>query len=285
MKRLFSGIFYAMVSMAVLSACGDAGSDKTAGADSTAVSGVDSSLVSGSDWKLGVQLWTFKNFPFVTAIEKADSAGIKFIEAFPGQKLGGDFKDSAFTPDMSAESRAKVKQLLSSKGMRLVAFGVTGAKDAAGWDKLLSFAKDMGLDYINTEPNKAHWGIIDSLSGVYGVKVAIHEHGRPNPYWHPDSVLAAMKGHPNLYACADLGHWGRSGLDPVECLKKLEGRIIGSHLKDIKTFDDLKAEDVVPGQLPLYDYKKTNENIATETLKLRPNEIEEIATQILETRI
>ena len=34
-------------------------------------------------------------------------------------------------------------------------------------------------------------------------------------------------------ACADPGHWVRSGLDPVECLKKLQGRINNVHIKEV----------------------------------------------------
>ena len=34
-------------------------------------------------------------------------------------------------------------------------------------------------------------------------------------------------------ACADTGHWNRSGLVPVECLRKLEGRIVSLHFKDL----------------------------------------------------
>ena len=48
-------------------------------------------------------------------------------------------------------------------------------------------------------------------------------------------------------ACADLGHWARNGLDVVKCLQTLEGRVIGVHLKDIKTFNDVKSEDVILG--------------------------------------
>jgi sugar phosphate isomerase/epimerase len=242
MKSLFSKMFVGLSFIFFLSQCTDSTGDatKTTPGDTAATATASTDGSPDSDWKLGVQFWTFKEFPFTTAIEKADSAGVKFIEAFPGQALGGNFKDT-FNVNMSADSRKKIKELVAARGMRIVAFGVTGAKDAAEWNKLFAFAKDMGFDYINTEPNKSHWGLIDSLSGVYGVKVAIHEHAKPNPYWHPDSVAAAMKGHPNIYACADLGHWGRSGLDPVECLKKLEGRIIGVHLKDIKEFN--KAED------------------------------------------
>jgi len=39
-----------------------------------------------------------------------------------------------------------------------------------------------------------------------------------------------------LGSCADLGHFARSGIKPADALKKLEGRVISSHLKDIKPF-------------------------------------------------
>ncbi|MCW3117702.1 MAG: sugar phosphate isomerase/epimerase [Chitinophagaceae bacterium] len=199
------------------------------------------------DWKIGVQLWTFREFPFVVAIEKVDSAGAKFIEAFPGQKLGGDFKNAVLDPSLSAENRTKVKELLKAKGITMIAFGVTGAKDAAGWIKTFDFAKDMGLEYLTAEPEDNQWNLVDSLAGAYGIKVAIHDHPRPSHYWHPDSVLAAVKNHPNLGSCADVGHWSRSGLDVVECLKKLEGHIIGVHFKDVKEFNKTDAEDVITG--------------------------------------
>lgn len=51
------------------------------------------------------------------------------------------------------------------------------------------------------------WDPIDSLAGVYGMNVAIHEHWKgTSAYWYPDSVLDAQKDHPNFGACADLGH-------------------------------------------------------------------------------
>jgi len=56
--------------------------------------------------------------------------------------------------------------------------------------------------------------------------------------------LAAVKGRsPLLGACADVGHWVRSRLDPVECLKKLEGRIITLHFKDLNEVGP-RAHDV-----------------------------------------
>ena len=49
-------------------------------------------------------------------------------------------------------------------------------------------------------------------------------------------------------ACVDTGHWVRSGLNPVECLKKLEGRIISVHLKDVNEWGNPAARDVPLGQ-------------------------------------
>ena len=48
-------------------------------------------------------------------------------------------------------------------------------------------------------------------------------------------------------ACADTGHWVRSGLDPVECIRILKGRIFDSHLKDLNEAGNPKAHDVPYG--------------------------------------
>ncbi|MFA7390099.1 MAG: TIM barrel protein, partial [Proteiniphilum sp.] len=46
----------------------------------------------------------------------------------------------------------------------------------------------------------------------------------------------------------DVGHYRRMGLDPLECVKKLRGRIISFHFKDIAPVgSDRKLEDVVWG--------------------------------------
>lgn len=195
-------------------------------------------------YTLGVQMWTFRMFSFTDALDKVDSAGIKDIEQYIGQKLGGDMKGN-FGPEMSAEDRVKVKMLLKAKGIRMVAMGVIVPRTKADWIKTFDLAKDMGMSYITAEPIKTQWDLVDSLAGAYQIPVAIHDHPKPNVYWHPDSVLAAIKGHKHIGACADIGHWARNGLNPVTCMKALEGHIIGAHLKDIVTFNDTRARDTV----------------------------------------
>jgi len=154
----------------------------------------------------------------------------------------------SFGVDMSAADRGKLKQLLQSKGISIVAMGVISPQTPEEWKKNFDLAKEFGLSYITSEPIKTQWSLIDSLAGAYGIKVAIHDHPKPNAYWHPDSVLAAIEGHPNIGACADVGHWARNGLNPVDCLKKLEGHVYGVHLKDVVKFDQTNAADTVVGK-------------------------------------
>jgi sugar phosphate isomerase/epimerase len=204
------------------------------------------SYPSPKDWKIGVQLWTFHFVSFVKALEKADSAGIRYLEAFPYQTLGGDMP-GAFGIGMSDSTREKVRQLLAAKGIHLYAMGVITPRTIAEWKQYFDLASYFGMSYISCEPLKDQWDPIDSLAGIYHINIAIHDHPKPNAYWHPDSVLAAIKGHQHIGSCADIGHWARNGLDPVACLKELEGHIYGVHLKDIDAPGNTKAKDMVVG--------------------------------------
>lgn len=200
-----------------------------------------------TDWSISLQLWTFRLFTFSESIKKADSCGIKIIQAFPGQNLGGGMKGK-FGPEMTKEERSVVKTMMKKRNMKFNAFGVTNAENKEGWKKLFVFAKEMAIPIIVAEPKDDQWDYINSLAATYNIKVAIHDHPKPNHYWTPDSVLAAIKNHPNIGACADIGHWARNGLNVVDCLKKLQGHIFNVHLKDVDTFDKTDAADVIPGK-------------------------------------
>jgi len=249
MKKTLSSCFAHLIAAGLIAAglltgCGNPGN--TSDKDTTATAAAADTIDVHTDWKIGVQLWTFHYVPFVQAIEKADSAHVKYLEAIPGQPLGGGMKDS-FGIDMSDASKAKIKKLLGSKGMQIVAVGVIGPSSVAEWKRWFDLAKEFGLSYITCEPLREHWNAIDSLAGIYGINIAIHDHPKPDPYWHPDSVLAAIAGHKHIGACADVGHWTRNGLDPVDCLKKLAGHIYGVHLKDVDSAGNVNANDRVVG--------------------------------------
>ncbi len=245
MKR-FASTFLSLLVIYFMTGCNGSSSSSVTTTD-TSTAKPDSSMVnagSTSGFKLGVQMWTFRMFSFSDALDKVDSSGIKNIEAFIGQNLGGGLSGK-YGLDMSAETISKLKALLNKHGIQAVAMGVIVPKNKAEWIKTFELAKNLGMSYITAEPIKNQWDLVDSLAGVYGIPVAIHDHPKPNMYWSPDSVLAAIQGHSHIGSCADVGHWARNGLNPVDCLKKLEGHIIGVHLKDIVKFNDTKANDTV----------------------------------------
>jgi sugar phosphate isomerase/epimerase len=199
-------------------------------------------------WKLGAQSYTFRLFTFAEALRKIDSCGLKYVEAYPGQTIGGgiegkmDFK-------MDAAKRKEVKALLKKHGITITAFGVVKGKDKAEWEQLFEFAKDMGVLNIDTEPDPDQFAYIIPMAEKYKINIALHNHPKPSRYWHPDTVLKYAAGSKFVGSCSDIGHWVRSGLDPVACLKQLEGKVFGMHFKDVvKDTPDGKYHDVIWGK-------------------------------------
>ena len=198
-------------------------------------------------WKLGVALYTFNPSSFESQLNKADSAGLKYVEGFTFGKSIPELKDSAVMK-LSPSGIKKLKAFVEKKGLKMESIYLVGGKTVNDWKKEFEIAKNFGVKYVTAEPPVHLWDSVDSLAGVYGIKLAIHNHWKgTSAYWHPDSTLAALKNHPNFGVCADLGHMPKSGINPVEALKKLKGHIIAIHLKDIAAYNDPKLVDVVVG--------------------------------------
>lgn len=136
---------------------------------------------------------------------------------------------------MSAERIRQVKQKLKSAGIQLTAFGVTGlSADEATSRRTFEWCKEMGIGVINTEVREDAFDTLEKLCAEYEIKIGLHNHPNPSFYWNPDTVLKAIQARSKWFgARADTGHWLRSGLNPVECLQKLDGRIVSFHFKDL----------------------------------------------------
>ena len=92
----------------------------------------------------------------------------------------------------------------------------------------------MGIEVLVTEtpPTKLH----DKFCTEYNIKMALHNH--PDT-WPPEKVAAACKDRCKLIgSCADTGHWMRAKYVPLDTLKKLEGRIMHLHFKDLNKSGD-----------------------------------------------
>lgn len=195
-------------------------------------------------WTLSAQTYTFRLFTFEEALSKAKESGLKSVEAYFGQPIAENFPEE-MSAQLSTEGKQRVKELLKAYGIDLVAFGVVGASDEEGWKDLFSFANEMNVGVINVEPDPKFLSLIAELASTHQVKVAVHNHPKPTRYWDPEVVLStiAKVNSPWVGACADVGHWVRSGLDPIECLKKFEGVLFSLHMKDLNK-KDRNAHDV-----------------------------------------
>ncbi len=186
-------------------------------------------------WRLGVQAWTFHRATLFEAIDNTAALGLHYIEAFPGQKLSKQKPDAIVGDDSPAEVRKAIKRKLADSGVKMVNFGCcTLSKDPDQCRKMFEFAKDMGIETLVSEPDEEAFDTLDKLSEEYEINVAVHNHPKPSRYWNPEAVLKVCKDRGRrIGACCDTGHWMRSGIVPIECLKKLQGRIISFHLKDL----------------------------------------------------
>jgi sugar phosphate isomerase/epimerase len=197
-------------------------------------------------FKIGVQMWTFHISTFFDAVNRIDSAGLRCVEIYPGQKMGNGFTHT-MGPSLTLQEKQQVKKALAAKKISIAAYGVVGCDKVEEWQAQFEFCQSMNIPVMTAEPNPAHLDEVNRLAGIYHVKVAIHNHPQPSHYWHPDSVLAAIKNRPNIGACADIGHWVRHGLNVVECLQRLKGRVWDVHFKDVAVFNVVESSDVLLG--------------------------------------
>ncbi|ODS86107.1 MAG: endonuclease [Cytophagaceae bacterium SCN 52-12] len=185
-----------------------------------------------SGWLLGAQSYTFRLFTLDEALRKIDSCGLKNVEIYPGQTIGGGI-DGKVDFKMAAAERAKLKALFKKYGITATAFGVVNAKDEAEWTQLFEFVKDLGIKVVNTEPAPEQFSYLIPLAEKNKVRLGLHNHPKPSRYWHPDTVQKYMGNSEFVGACVDIGHYVRSGLDPVAAMKQLDGKIVSFHFKDV----------------------------------------------------
>ena len=197
-------------------------------------------------WRLGCQAYSFNKFTFYEAVDKNASLGLRYLEMYPGQTLCQEKPDVRTNDSMSAQVRKELLKRLADADVKLVCYGVCGLpNDEVACRRTFDFAKDMGIETIVSEPPFEAFDVIDKLCEEYGISVALHNHPEPSRYWNPDTVLEQCKGRSKrIGACADTGHWMRSGINPLDAVKKLEGRIISFHFKDLNKYGREGAHDV-----------------------------------------
>lgn len=183
-------------------------------------------------WQMAIHGRTFQDYGLWEAMDKTAALGIKFMSLPARVKLDGS--NALDLVNLTDEQFASIRRHAAARGLTLVNAYVLFPADEKKCRKSFEVARQLGFDVLVGEPSEDALDTVDKLCQEYHVKVAIHDHPAPSRYWKPENVLAALKGRsPLMGACADTGHWVRSGLNPVECLRKLQGHVICLHFKDL----------------------------------------------------
>jgi sugar phosphate isomerase/epimerase len=198
-------------------------------------------------WRLSNTCYTFNSLCFFDAVEKTAALGVRYVEGFSWQPVSKERNDRQMNDTMPPPLRKEVKRRLDDLGVKLLSCYLADLpNNESAARRKFDFGKDMGLEYFVSEPAPAAMDLVEKLCDEYGISLAIHNHPKPSSvYWNPAKIVEVTRGRTKrLGACCDTGHWVRSGLKPVDCLKLLEGRIISFHLKDIAEFGKVNAVEV-----------------------------------------
>ncbi|MCC6356723.1 MAG: sugar phosphate isomerase/epimerase [Verrucomicrobiae bacterium] len=211
----------------------------------------DSSAAARLGWQFCVATYTFRAISLYEALDQIAGLGIRHIEPAFFLKLDASRPKLTTSESLAPELREEFKGRLAKAGVAMTNFYAKVEADPDANRAIFEYAKEMGVETLVAEPPTEALDGIEELCESYAINLAIHNHPNDRPtskYWNPESVLAAVKDRgPRIGACPDTGHWVRSGLDPVECLKKLEGRIINVHAKDVPEVGNPKCRDVPLG--------------------------------------
>ena len=199
-------------------------------------------------WRFGITAYTFRHLALCEAAQQVAALGLRYVEGFTWQKLSAKKRNVVTNETMSAADRKETKARLDDMGVQLVSCYCQAMAKEAACRKLFDWAKEMKIEILVAEPPLNAYDMLAKLCDEYQISLAVHNHPQPSNYSSPDTLLEAAKGRTKrIGACCDTGHWARSGIQPVEALKKLEGRIVSLHLKDIAKFGDAKTPCVVFG--------------------------------------
>jgi len=216
-----------------------AGTAAAAGLAALSPMGRLAAAASAKNLNLGVQLFSLRGYKVDEALKHARDLGFKFVEFYSGM----------YPTNSDVAAIAAMNKTLTDLGLKISAHGVNGfGKDEAANRKIFEFAKAAGIRTLSADPSLESLPNLNDLVKEFDIRIAIHNHGPKSRYSKAIDVLQAVEKYdPRIGACADLGHYIRSGEQPVEVIRLLKGRLYGIHLKDFAEMQD-KTTGVILGK-------------------------------------
>ncbi|MGB0583074.1 MAG: sugar phosphate isomerase/epimerase family protein [Limisphaerales bacterium] len=190
-------------------------------------------------FQMGIQSYCLRAFGVDGALAKIEGLGLHWVEFFRNHYPQ--------TGDKQKISEMNAK--LAKHDISISAHGVqTFTKDHKANENFFKFAKLAGVRNISANPQPDSFESLDKLVKKYDIRIAIHNHGPTHLYDKAKDVKKAVqKWDKRIGFCADLGHYIRSGEDPVEVVHLLGDRLYGMHLKDDVNIGQRRGKSVILG--------------------------------------
>lgn len=182
------------------------------------------SLKKYGGFPMGIQSYSLRAFGVDGALDKIRDLNLHWVEFFRNH----------FPPTPDQKKIDEMNAKLKARDLSISAHGVQSFKaDHDENRKFFVFAKKAGIRNISANPTPDSFESLDQLVKEFDIRIAIHNHGPGSSYDLAKEALEAVKPYDHRIGfCADLGHYIRSGEDPVKVIHLLGDRLYGVHLKD-----------------------------------------------------
>src|SRR5580704_2933847 len=185
-------------------------------------------------WQLLCQASTFREITTTEMLEILHTNGFHHIELSPGQSLSLDHKEIKIGLNMAPAYLDMLNARLKEAHLDIVSYGITEfGHSEADTRKVFEFAKGLKVKNIVGTPSPDSLEMLDKLANEYQINIAILNQPGSPPYADGDALFQAIQERSTrIGVCVDIAEWRRAGQDPVDCVRKLKGRIFEVHLKD-----------------------------------------------------
>lgn len=187
-------------------------------------------------WRLGIEAYTFQKYTLFEAIDKTAQLGLPFMGGMSFQKVSKEIPKD-FDPQLSDDELKQVRLKLDSGGVRMLTYYIHNIPgDEAGCRRIFEFGRKIGIETFMSEPAPEALDTIEKFCDEYEINIALHNHDqKASPqYWSPQGILKVCEGRSRrIGACADIGYWMRSGIDPIKAVNTLKERLITVQMHDL----------------------------------------------------
>jgi len=175
---------------------------------------------------LGLQSYSLRHFDTHGCLDRMQMLGLHYVEFFRNH----------YPPTTDSAKIREMNEMLEEHQAVISAHGVQAfTADHAKNKEFFEFARMAGIKIVTADFGPDAHDSLGKLVKEYDIRIAAHNHG-PGHRWDKIADLEKqIQGlDPRIGACADLGHFIRSGEDPVKAIRAFKGRLYGIHLKDFK---------------------------------------------------